>query len=66
MTATPMEGLRLTASYDRDSRDNKTPVRSYPVVTTDMLVGATPRSNTGWRSTAAGCPSRIARASRTV
>ena len=46
MTANPMQGLRLTASYDRDSRDNKTPVRSYPIVTTDMIVGATPRSNT--------------------
>jgi len=46
MTANPMQGLRLTASYDRDSRDNKTPVRSYPTVTTDMFVGATPRSNT--------------------
>ena len=46
MTATPMQGLRITASYDRDSRDNKTPVRSYPTVTTDMIVGTTPRSNT--------------------
>jgi len=46
MTATPMEGLRLTGSYDRDSRDNKTPVRSYPSVATDMFVGATPQSNT--------------------
>ena len=46
LTAAPMEGLRLTASYDRDSRDNRTPVRSYPTVTTDMIVGATPRSNT--------------------
>ena len=46
MTATPMEGLRITASYDRDARDNKTPVRSYPTVTTDMIVGTTPRSNT--------------------
>ena len=41
-----MEGLRVTASYDRDNRDNKTPVRSYPTVTTDMIVGTTPRSNT--------------------
>jgi len=46
MTATPMPGLRVTASYDRDARDNKTPVRSYPSVTTDMFVGTTPRSNT--------------------
>ena len=41
-----MQGLRVTASYDRDNRDNKTPVRSYPTVTTDMIVGTTPRSNT--------------------
>ena len=41
LTATPMEGLRVTASYDRDERDNKTPVRSYPTVSTDMFVGAT-------------------------
>jgi MtrB/PioB family decaheme-associated outer membrane protein len=46
LTATPMQGLRVTGSYDRDSRDNDTPVRSYPTVTTDMIVGTTPRSNT--------------------
>ena len=39
-----MQGLRVTGSYDRDSRDNKTPVRSYPIVTTDMIVGATPHT----------------------
>ena len=46
LTAAPMEGLRVTGSYDRDNHDNETPVRSYPTVTTDMFVGATPRSNT--------------------
>ena len=46
MTATPMQGLRVTGSYDRDSRENKTPVRSYPTVVTDMAVGTTPRNNT--------------------
>jgi len=46
MTATPMQGLRVTGSYERDSRQNKTPVRSYPTVSTDMFVGATPRNNT--------------------
>ena len=46
LTATPMQGLRVTGSYDRDSRDNDTPVRSYPMVTTDMTVGTTPRNNT--------------------
>lgn len=45
MTAAPIQGLRVTGSYDRDSRQNKTPVRSYPTVVTDMLVGA-PRNNT--------------------
>jgi MtrB/PioB family decaheme-associated outer membrane protein len=46
LTATPLAGLRLTGSYDRDVRDNKTPVDTYPVVTTDMLLGPTPRDNT--------------------
>lgn len=46
VTATPMKGLRVTGSYDRDSRDNKTPVRSYPVVSNDVFVGLAPRSNT--------------------
>jgi len=46
MTATPTQGLRLTGSYERDSRQNKTPVRSYPSVVTDMFVGATPLTNT--------------------
>jgi len=46
MTANPMEGLRLTASYDGDARDNKTPIRSYPVVTTDMIASSALRSNT--------------------
>ena len=45
MTATPMQGLRLTGSYERDSRQNKTPVRSYPSVITDMVVG-TAQNNT--------------------
>ena len=45
MTAAPMQGLRVTGSYDRDSRQNKTPVRSYPSVITDMGVG-TARNNT--------------------
>ena len=46
MTATPMEGLRLTGSYDRESRQNKTPVRAFPTVATDMFLGATTQSNT--------------------
>jgi MtrB/PioB family decaheme-associated outer membrane protein len=46
LTATPMQGLRLTGSYDRDDRNNRTPVRSYPTVSNDVTVGTTPRSNT--------------------
>ena len=46
LTAAPMEGLRLTASYHRDRRENRTSVQSYPTVTTDMFLEATPRSNT--------------------
>jgi MtrB/PioB family decaheme-associated outer membrane protein len=45
LTAAPLAGLRLTASYDRDRRDNRTPVRNYPVVTTDMIVAGS-RINT--------------------
>jgi MtrB/PioB family decaheme-associated outer membrane protein len=46
LTAAPMQGLRVTGSYDRDSRDNRTPVRSYPIVATDMFVGPGLRNNT--------------------
>lgn len=46
LTAAPMEGLRLTASYHRDRRENRTPVQSYPTVTTDMILEPTPRTNT--------------------
>ena len=46
VTAAPLQGLRVTGSYERDSRENKTPVRSFPTVTTDMFVGTTPQSNT--------------------
>jgi len=46
ITAAPLEGLRLTASYNRDRRDNRTQIQSYPTVTTDMFVDPTPRSNT--------------------
>jgi MtrB/PioB family decaheme-associated outer membrane protein len=46
ITAAPLEGLRLIASYARDRRDNRTPIQSYQAVVTDMFVDATPRSNT--------------------
>ena len=45
ITATPIEGLRLTASYARDERDNQTPSLSYPPVQTDMFLGPAPRAN---------------------
>ena len=46
LTAAPIDGLRVTASYHRDRRDNRTPVQSYPTVTTDMILEPTPRTNT--------------------
>jgi len=45
VTAKPMDRLNLTASYDRNARDNKTPSQSYPSVSTDMFLNATPRTN---------------------
>ena len=45
VTARPIDRLSLTARYERNARDNKTPSLSYPAVTTDTFVGATPRSN---------------------
>ncbi|HSC00386.1 MAG TPA: MtrB/PioB family decaheme-associated outer membrane protein, partial [Burkholderiaceae bacterium] len=45
LTAKPIEGLNLSASYDRNTRDNKTDSRSYPSVSTDMFLNATPRTN---------------------
>jgi len=52
LTALATEGLRLTGSYDRDVRDNKTPVNAYPVVSTDMFAPGTTRENTpfSWTS----------------
>lgn len=44
-TATPIDGLRINASYARDVRDSYTDIRSYPQVATDMFV-TTARSNT--------------------
>jgi len=46
LSAAPLEGLRLTASYHRDRRENRTPVRSYPTVATDMILEPTPRTST--------------------
>jgi MtrB/PioB family decaheme-associated outer membrane protein len=46
LTAVPMKGLRITASYDRDRRDNRTPIGTYPTVTTDLFIEPATRSNT--------------------
>ncbi|HUP07548.1 MAG TPA: MtrB/PioB family decaheme-associated outer membrane protein [Caldimonas sp.] len=46
LTAAPMAGLRLTGLYEYDRRDNKTPVRTWPIVTTDMFVQPGTRTNT--------------------
>lgn len=46
LTATPIKGLRINASWTRDERDNRTGVASYPMVITDLALGLTPRSNT--------------------
>ncbi len=46
LTAAPMDGLRVNASVARDVRENRTPVQSYPAVSTDLFLGATARSNT--------------------
>ncbi len=46
LTAAPMDGLRLSASYARDVRDNRTQGQSYPQMAADIFVGAAPRSNT--------------------
>jgi MtrB/PioB family decaheme-associated outer membrane protein len=45
VTAKPMDRVNLTASYDRNARDNKTPGLSYPAVSTDVSLGTTPRTN---------------------
>jgi len=46
LTAAPMPGLKLIGSYDFDKRDNLTPVRAYPIVTTDLFAPGTTRNNT--------------------
>lgn len=46
LTAAPMPGLRVQASWSHDERDNRTAIASYPQVTTDMFVAAATRDNT--------------------
>ena len=49
VTASPIDRVRLNASYARDTRDNKTSSQSYPAVTTDMFVGSGLRINRPYR-----------------
>jgi MtrB/PioB family decaheme-associated outer membrane protein len=51
VTASPLETLRLNASYARDRRDNQTPIQSYPTVATDMFLEPLARTNTPFDTT---------------
>lgn len=42
---TPVEGLRLNASYARDVRDSDNVTQTFPAVATDMFVGLQPVTN---------------------
>lgn len=44
--APPIEGLRVNASWMHDVRDNRTAVRSYPQVMTDIYLDTQARRNT--------------------
>ena len=46
LTYMPMDDLRVNAIYAWDVRDNRTPVRSYPMVSTDIFLRAEPVQNT--------------------
>lgn len=46
ITAAPLEGLRLNASYARDVRDNRTSRQTYPTIETDIYGGLPSRTNT--------------------
>ena len=55
ITAAPLEGLRLNASYARDVRDNRTARQTYPYVESDLFSGQPARTNTPfshWRDRA--------------
>jgi MtrB/PioB family decaheme-associated outer membrane protein len=43
---TPIEGLRLNASYARDVRDSDNVTQTFPAVATDYFVGLRPVTNT--------------------
>lgn len=51
LTAAPIDGLRLNASYTRDVRNNRTAIQSYPMVATDMFLDPATRSNVPFDST---------------
>ena len=46
LSAAPLDGLRLNASYARNVHDNATDILSYPRVATDMFLRPEQRSNT--------------------
>lgn len=46
LTAAPIKGLRLNASYTRDERENRTDIHSYNIVAADVFLDPQPRSNT--------------------
>jgi MtrB/PioB family decaheme-associated outer membrane protein len=46
LTAAPLDGLRLSATYARDVRDNRTQILSYRQVASDIFVDPTARRNT--------------------
>ncbi len=39
LSASPLEGLRLSAAWSHDERDNKTPTAAFPSVSTDLFLG---------------------------
>jgi MtrB/PioB family decaheme-associated outer membrane protein len=45
LTATPMVGLRVNASYAHNARENKTDIAAYPQVAADIFLRADTRSN---------------------
>ena len=45
LSATPVQGLRLTASVWRDQRDNRTPVYTMPALATDLFLYPGSRRN---------------------
>lgn len=46
ITAAPLQGLRLNASYARDVRENRTARQAFPYVETDIFAGLPARTNT--------------------